>query len=141
MNQLLKLLLLTSIMGVFQTPAFAASSVNVSLWDDGGRMGINISSDKTSQGKVTFNVKNTSKFQEHEMLVAKVNNFHDAIPYDTKAARIIEDKIQDLGEVSELKPGTTGSLTLNLTPGKYLLFCNVAGHFEMGMFTQLIVTP
>ena len=34
-----------------------------------------------------------------------------------------------LGEVSELDPGKSGTLTLTIKPGKYLLVCNVPGHY------------
>jgi len=142
MKNLLKGIFITSLMMVMQHSAFASSSmVNVSLWDDGARMGVTADTTLIQYGHITFKVKNDSKFLEHEMLVIKVKNYHDALPYDSKTARVIEDDVKDYGEVSELKPGAFGSISLNLDPGKYVLFCNVAGHFEMGMFTQLVVTP
>jgi uncharacterized cupredoxin-like copper-binding protein len=47
-------------------------------------------------------------------------------------------KIEELGD---LEPGESGQLTLDLTPGKYLLFCNEEGHFEAGMYAYLTVEP
>ena len=43
-------------------------------------------------------------------------------------------------EVSELDPGASGSLTVALQPGKYLLICNVPGHYASGMWTEFTVT-
>lgn len=36
-------------------------------------------------------------------------------------------------------PGATGWITLNLTPGRYELLCNIAGHYGSGMYTELDV--
>ena len=61
------------------------------------------------------------------------------LPYIAAESEVDEDGIGDLGEVSELEPGKSGSLTLNLRPGKYVLFCNVPGHYMGGMWTLLTV--
>jgi uncharacterized cupredoxin-like copper-binding protein len=44
-----------------------------------------------------------------------------------------------LGEVPELDPGKSGRLALRLSRGKYLLLCNVPGHFQLGMHKVLVV--
>jgi uncharacterized cupredoxin-like copper-binding protein len=62
------------------------------------------------------------------------------LPYDEKVGRVIENRIKDLGEVSDLPPGKSGSLTLTLTPGNYLLICNQPNHYRAGMWTRLTVT-
>ena len=36
-------------------------------------------------------------------------------------------------------PATTGWTTLTLTPGRYELLCNIAGHYGAGMYTELDV--
>lgn len=115
--------------------------VHADLWDQGGVMGIKVDKPSVAAGQVTFEVVNSSKTMVHEMLVIKVDNFHDSLPYQTNEARVIEDKVQDFGEVSELEPGQSGSLTVNLKPGKYLLLCNIPAHYEMGMFIPFIVEP
>ena len=50
------------------------------------------------------------------------------------------EQTHSLGEVGDLPPGHSGKLTLNLKPGKYLLFCNESGHYADGMKTELTVT-
>jgi len=97
--------------------------VKIKLWDQGSTMGITTDDSSVKAGKVTFAVENDSKSLVHEMLVVK------------------EDKVDDLGEVSELEPNQTGTLAVNLKPGHYLLVCNMPGHYKMRMFTQLTVTP
>ena len=44
-----------------------------------------------------------------------------------------------LGEVADLEPGKKGKLTLTLTPGRYIVCCNIAGHDALGMWTLLTV--
>jgi uncharacterized cupredoxin-like copper-binding protein len=44
-----------------------------------------------------------------------------------------------VGEVSDVKSGTPKSNTLDLKPGKYVIVCNIAGHYQAGMHAALIV--
>ena len=53
---------------------------------------------------------------------------------------VIETRIKHLGEVPDLGPGRAGSLTLQLSPGTYLLICNQPNHYKAGMWTKLTVT-
>lgn len=135
------------------------SVVKVSLWDKGAdavmatglgmgmedadmskaTMGLKLSTTTVDSGNVTFQVTNNSKVNEHEMIVAPVTADNDPLAYDDSEDRVDEEDIGDLGEVSELEPGGTGSLTLRLKPGKYVLFCNVPGHYMDGMWTMLTV--
>ena len=102
-------------------------------------MSIVISNKQAAAGKVTFNVTNLSKTIIHEMIVAPIKDENTVMPYVDAENRVDEDKAGDLGEVSELDPGKSGSLTLDMKPGKYLLYCNVPGHYAMGMWTVLTV--
>ncbi|MGB8313810.1 MAG: plastocyanin/azurin family copper-binding protein [Aestuariivirga sp.] len=141
-------------------PAQAATVIKVSLWDKGGMMdmsknmglgmgmhgkmemaimGIKINKKSVPHGKVTFDVVNDSKETVHEMLVAPVKDENTVLPFVENENRVNEEKSGDLGEVSELEPGKSGSLTLDLKPGNYLLFCNVPGHYTAGMWTMLKV--
>ena len=141
-------------------PAQAASVVKVSLWDKGGMMdmsksmglgmgmhgkmmmaimGIKANKSSVPHGKVTFEVVNDSKETIHEMLVSPVADENTVLPFVENENRVNEEKSGDLGEVSELDPGKSGSLTLDLKPGNYILFCNVPGHYMAGMWTMLTV--
>ena len=42
--------------------------------------------------------------------------------------------------MAELQPGKGGHLTLDRTPGRCMLYCNIPGHFIGGMWTVLTVT-
>ena len=101
-------------------------------------MGIKLSTDQVPAGNVVFKVTNSSKETAHEMLV-----FHYVegmqFPYDPKILKIDEDKAGSLGEVSETEPGKVGEVQLDLKPGKYVVLCDVPGHFANGMWALLTV--
>ena len=141
-------------------PVFADAVVKVSLLDKGGEMDLSksmglgmgmkadikkaimsIVADQKSvpAGKVTFEVTNASKGTVHEMLVAPVVYENTVLPFLDNENRADEEKSGDLGEVSELEPGKTGSLTVEMKPGLYILYCNVPGHYMAGMWTTLKV--
>ena len=141
--------------------AMAVEIVHVSLWDKGADMqmvtGLEYEPGKTidlskatmgvrampahaKAGKITFDVTNNSKDTIHEMIVMQLDAAGDALPYVAAENTVDEDKAGDKGEVSELDPGKSGSLTVELKPGKYLLICNVPGHYASGMWTEFTVT-
>ena len=140
--------------------ASAATIVKVSLWDKGAdtvmgtglaymtpgadlskaTMGIKATPDTAKAGVVTFKVTNDSKDTVHEMIVMYLADPTKPLPYLAGEKRVDEDKAGDKGEVSELDPGKSGELTVRLNPGKYLLICNVPGHFDAGMWTEFTVT-
>lgn len=90
-------------------------------------------------GRVTLLAINDSKDQIHEMIVVPMPTDGSPLPYDKQDERVDEDAAHSLGEVSELDPGTSGALTINLKAGNYLLICNVPGHYDSGMWTTLQV--
>ncbi|CDX21664.1 conserved exported hypothetical protein [Mesorhizobium sp. ORS 3324] len=150
---------LTLTMLAVAAPAFAGATVHVKLWDKDGDMNpdakmgmgmpanmsmamMKIKLDKTvvPAGKVTFDVTNTSKGTVHEMIVVPVADpKKTTLPYVSNENRVDEDAAGHLGEVSELDPGKTGSLTLDLKPGFYAVFCNIPDHFMNGMWATIKV--
>ena len=150
----------TVVLAAASGAAMAATTVHVSLWDKGAdmkmvtgqeyepgktidqskaTMGVKAMPDNAKPGVVTFKVTNNSKDTIHEMIVMKLDKAGDALPYVAAENRVDEDKAGDKGEVSELDPGASGSLTVVLQPGKYLLICNVPGHYASGMWTEFTV--
>lgn len=147
-------------------PAIAArSTIKVSLWDRGAmpmdpavmggmmgmgaaggarmpmaHMGIKVSTATVRAGTVTFEVKNDSTTLVHEMVVSPVKSDRSPLPYNQAEGRVDEDAAGHLGEVAELDPGQSGTLKLTLKPGRYILYCNITGHYALGMWTMLNVT-
>ena len=62
------------------------------------------------------------------------------LPYDETLMKVDEDAAGHLGEVAELAPGQSGALRLTLKPGQYILYCNIPGHYAVGMWSLLTVT-
>lgn len=126
--------------------AYAATTqvVVVTLQDpsvDPSNRGMVIKADttKVKAGRVTLEAVNRSKDLVHEVLVVAAPPDGTELPYDAKTNTIIEKRVHSLGEISELKPGARGKLTLNLRAGTYLLLCNQPGHYKAGMSTKLVV--
>jgi uncharacterized cupredoxin-like copper-binding protein len=145
--------------------AFAASRViKVSLWDTGAtsmsmqgqgsmmgmgaggqkmpmaHMGIKVSSATVAAGVVSFDVRNDSTVMVHEMVISPIKDSKTPLPYNQSTNKVDEDAAGHLGEVADLAPGKSGALKLTLKRGRYILYCNVAGHYALGMWTLLTVT-
>ena len=102
-------------------------------------MGLAVNVKEVPAGEVTFNVTNTSSDAEHEMVVTKLSGPDGTLPYDDGNMRVDEEAAGSLGEVSELPYGQSGSLTVTLDPGTYVLYCNIPGHYAAGMWTRIVV--
>ena len=127
-----------------QASAASPAVVHVDLMDPSTGPSIASMMIKTDQasvkaGPVKFLVSNNSKTLVHEMIVVAVAESNTPLPYDQKDNRVIESKIKDLGEASDLPPGQKKTLTLTLKPGNYILICNQPGHYKGGMRTNLTV--
>lgn len=124
--------------------ALAATLVNARLMDPStsasiSKMQIALDHDTVPAGKVTFRAVNESKDQVHELIVVRADS-HATLPYDGRKNEVIEKRIHHLGEISDLKPGAKGTMTLDLKPGSYVVICNQPGHYKAGMMTTLTVT-
>lgn len=142
------------------TTARAESIVNVTLIDRAGKadlsksmnlgmgmkgdmktakMGVNVNPMVVSRGTVKFNVTNLASTLVHEVILAEVNDGNELLAYDAAKNMVDEETIQTLGQVSEIAPSKSASFTLELKPGKYVLYCNYGGHFMAGMWTVMEV--
>jgi uncharacterized cupredoxin-like copper-binding protein len=127
------------------TPALAvgATPVQVDLWNKAdGSQGLTLSADHAKAGKVEFEVKNSSTSMVHEFLIVKTDMTFDQFPIDPEnPAKVDEDKLKGVKELSsDLDPGKSGKLTMDLKPGRYVVFCNQPGHFAAGMHLVFTVT-
>ena len=118
----------------------AGTTVQVQEAEGPSNYSIKLSESSIPAGTVTFKVMNHSKTLEHEFVVIKTNLAPDKLPYDKSAQRVEENKVDVVGEVDDLKPGTSGANTFDLKPGKYVAICNEPGHYNLGMYTSFTVT-
>ncbi len=93
-------------------------------------------------GPTTFSVKNTGT-KEHEFVAYRTDTLAADIPiasYEGEQNRINEDTNgTNVGETGDLDPGATGTLTVSLTPGHYVFFCNLPKHYGLGMRLDVTV--
>ncbi|KQT04722.1 MULTISPECIES: hypothetical protein [unclassified Rhizobium] len=123
------------------TPAFAAETIKVTeSGEGGGPMTLTLDKSSVAAGDTKFLVHNDAMSAEHEMVLVKLKSADEKIEVDTAIGRVDEDKLDSLGEVADLKPGAVGELSAKLTPGSYVLLCNIKGHFQAGMHAMLNVT-
>jgi uncharacterized cupredoxin-like copper-binding protein len=95
---------------------------------------------KLTAGKITFRFKNLDVVT-HEMLVVHAQGLSFGLPYDFSISRVIEAQMDKPGETGDIPPGTTGEVTLDLPPGRYVLICNLVGHYQAGMHTLIDLAP
>jgi uncharacterized cupredoxin-like copper-binding protein len=99
-------------------------------------------SDATAKaGRVTISAPNVGQVV-HELVLAKT----DADPGDlptTADGEVDEAKLEaqgeDAGEIAEVEAQDTKKGTFKLTPGSYVMFCNIPGHYAQGMYGTLTV--
>ena len=131
--------------GVAASAAVPTQSLGIKLQDPStdpsiAHMRIVLEHGTIKPGRVTLHAENQSKNLVHEVIIARDDGAKE-LPMDTKHARVVESRVQRLGEISDLAAGKSGSLTVNLKPGTYVLFCNQPGHYQEGMFAKLTVAP
>jgi uncharacterized cupredoxin-like copper-binding protein len=86
-------------------------------------------------GKITFVVKNAGKI-EHEFVVMKTNVAPGKLPVNAKS-RVPEKGV--VGEIGDIAAGQTKKKAFRLAPGKYVLLCNLVGHYKAGQYAGFIV--
>jgi uncharacterized cupredoxin-like copper-binding protein len=76
---------------------------------------------------------------DHELIVVRERGAR--LPFRADGITIDEDALESM-QAGALEPGgggTVRALQLHLTPGRYVLFCNMAGHFLGGMHRTMVV--
>jgi uncharacterized cupredoxin-like copper-binding protein len=89
-------------------------------------------------GELVLRVQNRGP-DAHEFLVVRARSIR--LPMRSDGLTVDEERLQR-SEVGVLEPAETHAvrdLRLHLTPGRYVLFCNMSGHFIGGMHKMLVV--
>ncbi len=68
----------------------------------------------------------------HDLVVVKSSGSEDGIGEEPKAGQA-----GTAGQIPTFAAGSDRSVTVNLKPGKYVLFCDLPGHYEKGMHTTI----
>ena len=93
-------------------------------------------------GEVTFNLNNTGDFP-HNLRVIRTDLAPDALPATEGEAD--ESQLDVVASSADMNGGESLTLTANLSPGNYVLICNIKapgfdGHYGAGMYVGFQVT-
>lgn len=94
---------------------------------------------KVHAGTVRLVVRNQGP-DTHELLI--VRSSRSGLPLRSDGLTINEEAVDSstVAVMEGKEPGTTEHLLVHLKPGRYELFCNMAGHYLGGMRAELVVT-
>jgi uncharacterized cupredoxin-like copper-binding protein len=113
--------------------ANAGSGTGATLKD----FAITFESENVSAGSTTFDIVNDGP-SSHEFEVFRTDLAADALPVE--GSTVADDQLELVDEAEDIAPGTSTSLTVELTAAHYVAICNVSGHYEAGMHADITVT-
>jgi uncharacterized cupredoxin-like copper-binding protein len=93
----------------------------------------------TKAGSVTISAPNIGQV-EHELVLFKSDADPASLPVsggDVDEEALEEQGAEEAGEIEEVQPGETKEATIELTAGKYVMFCNLPAHYQQGMYGSL----
>jgi uncharacterized cupredoxin-like copper-binding protein len=89
-------------------------------------------------GEYTFHVHNKGS-TDHEFIIAPTQT--GKLPLRADGLTVDEEAFER-SEPGALEPAASGAVrdvTVVLKPGRYVLFCNMEGHYMAGMHSELVV--
>ena len=113
-----------------------ATKINATLTD----YAMELSATSAKAGEVTFHITNDAEATIHEFVVVQTDTLAADLPVGDDLL-VDESLFTPVDEVEDLEAGKSADLTVTLEPGHYVLLCNIAGHFTLGMHTDFNVTP
>jgi uncharacterized cupredoxin-like copper-binding protein len=89
-------------------------------------------------GEADLTVANTGP-DAHELIVVK--EIDSRLPMRSDGLTVSEEAVErnTAGALEPGEPGVVRHLDVRLAPGRYVLFCNMSGHYMGGMHTELEV--
>ncbi len=99
---------------------------------------ITMDKDSLPAGQAIFHVTNDATDQKHSMHIVKTDLAEDKLPLDANN-NVDLSKLTVISEVQAIQPGESQDINLNLTPGNYVLICNLPGHYNQGMHVAFTV--
>lgn len=121
------------------SPTSTGAAVDVQLKE----FSITPSATSIAAGPVTFNADNVGG-DTHEMVIIRTDVDADALPtQEDGTANEDATELTAVDEVEDIAPGGTGSLTVDLAPGSYVIICNILAdgqaHYSLGMHAGFTV--
>jgi uncharacterized cupredoxin-like copper-binding protein len=94
--------------------------------------------EQLAAGNIVLRVRNAGP-DTHELLLVRANG-HE-LPLRPDNLTIDEDAVKSrtVSTLEDAHPGTLRAWKVHLTPGRYVLVCNMSGHYLGGMHASLVV--
>lgn len=92
-------------------------------------------------GSVTMSTPNVGKV-EHELVLFKSDADPASLPVsggEVDEEAFEEQGAEEVGEIDDVQPGQTKEKSFDLTAGKYVMICNLPGHYQQGMYGSATV--
>jgi uncharacterized cupredoxin-like copper-binding protein len=99
-------------------------------------MKVSLGRGQAPPGLVTFAATNRGLLP-HELVVVRSDAPERELP--VSGGVVDESKVQKVAESEEFAPGNSRTIQATLEPARYILLCNVVGHYEAGMHTTFTV--
>lgn len=90
-------------------------------------------------GEVTFNARNAGAVL-HELIVLKTDRNPSRLKTKDSVAIVDGPDLEVVGHAEAIKAGRAQELVVTLEPGRYVLLCNIAAHYQSGMRAGFRVT-
>jgi len=110
------------------------TSVDVTMTD----YEMQLSTDTVKAGDIVFHIQNDSEITTHEFVVVQTESMAADLPVGEDLL-VDESLFTPVDEVEDMLPGDSADLPVTLTPGHYILLCNIAGHYQLGMHADFNV--
>jgi uncharacterized cupredoxin-like copper-binding protein len=100
---------------------------------------IALSTAAVGTGPNTFDVTNDGP-SLHEFIVLRTNLPADGLPLEANSSVNTDaPHLTTVGRIQNIQPCSTKSLTVDLKAGRYVVICDLPGHYAMGMRAPLTV--
>jgi uncharacterized cupredoxin-like copper-binding protein len=118
-------------------PGSVGVTVTVTLRD----FRLSASTTRVAGGQVRFVLDNRGP-STHEFVIVRTERPARDLPILSDGLTVDEEasSLQAVDEDPDIALGATNTLDVRLAPGRYVLFCNLAGHYLGGMRLSLVVT-
>ena len=123
--------------GCSSAPSASTAGVRVSVTEKDFQISGPVTS--VSSGDVVLSVTNEGP-DDHELIVVRDDD--STLPIRADGITVDEEALEPAtrGALEPGAPGSVRELDLHLEPGRYAMFCNMAGHYYGGMRAELVVT-
>lgn len=102
-------------------------------WSVSGMEGMPL---EAEAGEVAFEAHNEGTVP-HEMVIVLSDKDPGSLP--VAGGVVDEDQVEVIGEIEEFDAGSIETGSFQLEAGGYIVFCNIAGHYEQGMYADMTV--